>query len=90
MTDKRSIELYLKLLESGSEKKRDIRLVVVGEKGTGKTSLIKTLFGEEITDISSTNGIEIHAIKCKANCNDGLWTKLKGTLFLLLSKILHS
>ncbi|CAG2228377.1 unnamed protein product [Mytilus edulis] len=32
MTDKRSVELYLKLLESGSEKKRDIRLVVVGKR----------------------------------------------------------
>ncbi|CAG2218760.1 unnamed protein product [Mytilus edulis] len=50
MADKRSIDLYLKLLESGSEKKRDIRLVVVGKQGAGKTSLIRRLFGEDITD----------------------------------------
>ncbi|XP_063417194.1 uncharacterized protein LOC134699528 [Mytilus trossulus] len=76
MADKRSIDLYLKLLESGSEKKRDIRLVVVGKKGAGKTSLIRRLFGEDITDVTSTNGIEIHKIKCKAMSDDGIWNKL--------------
>ncbi|XP_071142139.1 death-associated protein kinase 1-like [Mytilus edulis] len=79
MADKRSIDLYLKLLESGSEKKRDIRLVVVGKKGAGKTSLIRRLFGEDITDVTSTNGIEIHKIKCKAMSDDGIWNKLDGT-----------
>ncbi|CAC5398136.1 unnamed protein product [Mytilus coruscus] len=78
MTDKRSIDVYLKLLESGSEKKRDIRLVVVGKKGAGKTSLIKRLFGEDNTDVTSTNGIEIHKIKCKAMSDDGIWNKLDG------------
>ncbi|XP_063408102.1 uncharacterized protein LOC134691488 [Mytilus trossulus] len=78
MTDKRSVELYLKLLESGSEKKRDIRLVVVGKKGAGKTSLIKRLFGEDNTDVTSTNGIEIHKIKCKAMSDDGIWNKFDG------------
>ncbi|XP_063417941.1 uncharacterized protein LOC134700478 [Mytilus trossulus] len=76
MADKRSIDLYLKLLESGSEKKRDIRLVVVGKQGAGKTSLIRRLFGEDITDVTSTNGIKIHKIKCKAMSDDGIWNKL--------------
>ncbi|XP_076082647.1 uncharacterized protein LOC143053755 [Mytilus galloprovincialis] len=79
MADNRSIDLYLKLLESGSEKKRDIRLVVVGKKSAGKTSLIRRLFGEDITDVTSTNGIEIHKIKCKAMSDDGIWNKLDGT-----------
>ncbi|XP_063417182.1 uncharacterized protein LOC134699513 [Mytilus trossulus] len=79
MTDKRSVELYLKLLESGSEKKRDIRLVIVGKKGAGKTSLIKRLFGEDNTDVTSTNGIEIRSIKCKAMSDDGVWNELDGT-----------
>ncbi|CAG2225838.1 unnamed protein product [Mytilus edulis] len=79
MADKRSIALYLKLLESGSEKKRDIRLVIVGKKGAGKTSLIKRLFSEEITDVTSTNGIKIYTIKCKAMTNDGIWKKLDGS-----------
>ncbi|CAC5406238.1 unnamed protein product [Mytilus coruscus] len=76
MADKRSIDVYLKLLESGSEKKRDIRLVVVGKKGAGKTSLVRRLFGEDIKDVTSTNGIEIHKIKCKAMSDDGIWNKL--------------
>ncbi|XP_052096741.1 probable serine/threonine-protein kinase qkgA [Mytilus californianus] len=79
MADKRSIDLYLKLLESGYEKKRDIRLVVVGKKGAGKTSLIRRLFGEDITDVTSTNGIEIHKTKCKAKSDDGIWNKLDGS-----------
>ncbi|VDI29325.1 Hypothetical predicted protein [Mytilus galloprovincialis] len=77
MADKRSIDLYLKLLESGSEKKRDIRLVVVGKQGAGKTSLIRRLFGEDdIKDVTSTNGIKIHKIKCKAMSDDGKWNTL--------------
>ncbi|CAC5414722.1 unnamed protein product [Mytilus coruscus] len=79
MADKRSVLLYLKLLESGSEKKRDIRLVIVGKKGAGKTSLIKRLFSEDNIDVTSTNGIEIHTIKCKAMSDDGIWKKSEGT-----------
>ncbi|XP_071138471.1 uncharacterized protein [Mytilus edulis] len=75
MKDKESVPLYLKLLESGSEKKRDIRLVVVGRKGAGKTSLIKRLF-QESGIATKTNGIEIHQMRCKADLNDGIWTKI--------------
>ncbi|XP_071150603.1 uncharacterized protein [Mytilus edulis] len=80
MLDKKYVPLYLKLLESGSEKKRDIRLVIVGKKGAGKTSLLKRLFGEEIhnREMTSTNGIEIHKIRCNANYDDGEWYKLEG------------
>lgn len=81
MFDKTSVPLYLKLLESGSEIKRDIRLVIVGEKGVGKTSLLKRLFGEEMGGVKSTNGIEIHRIKCHAEYNDGIWKKLEGIIF---------
>ncbi|XP_052100749.1 uncharacterized protein LOC127734783 [Mytilus californianus] len=82
LADKNSVPLYLKLLESGSEKKRDIRLVTVGMKEAGKTSLLKRLFGEEISmirEVASTNGIEIHKITCKANLDDGIWIKLDGS-----------
>lgn len=75
MKDEESVRLYLKLLESGSEKKRDIRLVVVGRKGAGKTSLIKKLFGEN-GKAAKTNGIEIHRLRCKSDSDDGMWTKL--------------
>ncbi|CAC5363360.1 unnamed protein product [Mytilus coruscus] len=95
MADKRYVPLYLKLIESGSEKKRDIRLVIVGKKGAGKTSFIKRLLNERkksagITslmkrffrgtnaEITSTNGIDIHTIKCKSKSSDGIWNKLDG------------
>ncbi|CAC5363352.1 unnamed protein product [Mytilus coruscus] len=95
MADKRSVPLYLKLLESGSEKKRDIRLVIVGKKGAGKTSffnrlfkegkkdggptsIFKRWFGGNNADVTSTNGIEIHVIKCKAKFDDSIWNKLEG------------
>ncbi|CAC5382461.1 unnamed protein product [Mytilus coruscus] len=77
MSDKKFVPMYLKLLESGSEKKRDIRLVIVGKKGAGKTSLLKRLFGEKMGGVRSTNGIEIHRVKCHAETNDGIWNKLE-------------
>lgn len=86
MVEKARYNTYISLLKSGSEKKRDIRLVVVGEKGTGKTSLSYKLFGEEITGVKSTNGIDIHTLRCKANAVDGSWTYLEGMLFKLLIK----
>ncbi|VDI17148.1 Hypothetical predicted protein, partial [Mytilus galloprovincialis] len=80
MSNRKYVPLYLKLLESGSEKKRDIRLVIVGKKGTGKTSLLKRLFGEKINNrkLTSTNGIEIHRTRCKANSDDGIWHRIVG------------
>ncbi|XP_071143283.1 uncharacterized protein [Mytilus edulis] len=95
MTDKRSVPVYLKLLESGFEKKRDVRLVIVGKKGAGKTSFIKRLFNDGKRDtgltsffkrklgghkvgVTSTNGIEIHAMKCKTKAGDCIWNKLEG------------
>ncbi|CAG2215595.1 unnamed protein product [Mytilus edulis] len=107
MADKRSVPLYLKLLESGSEKKRDIRLVIVGKKGAGKTSLVnrlfkegkkdggltsffKRLFGRNNADVTSTNGIEIHVIKCKAQYGDSIWNKLEeSNTFFDISNEIH-
>lgn len=82
MSNRKYVPLYLKLLESGSEKKRDIRLVIVGKKGTGKTSLLKRLFGEKINNrkLTSTNGIEIHRTRCKANSDDGIWHRIVGKI----------
>lgn len=105
MTDKRSVPVYLKLLESGFEKKRDVRLVIVGKKGAGKTSFIKRLFNDGKRDtgltsffkrklgghkvgVTSTNGIEIHAMKCNTKAGDCIWNKLEGTYILNCFSIL--
>lgn len=88
MSDKTSVPLYLKLLESGCEKKRDIRLVVVGMKGSGKTSFIKRLLDEDCTHVSSTNGIEVHRIRYNANSDDDVWNRLDGRILnTIISRI---
>lgn len=86
MADKKYVPLYLKLLESGSEKKRDIRLVILGEKGSGKTSFLKRLLREDITTIrmvTSTDGISIHRTRCNINSDDSIWNKFDGMIFTL-------
>ncbi|CAG2254896.1 unnamed protein product [Mytilus edulis] len=80
MYDKTSVPLYLKLLESGSEKKRH-SIGHCWEKGSGKTSLLKRLFREEISmikEVTITNGIKIHRMRCNANSNDGVWKRLRS------------
>lgn len=74
--DQHSIDIYLRALKSGSEKRRDINLVIVGKKGAGKTSLVHRLFGEDFANLESTNGIEIHRRQCKIKSDE--WTKIGG------------
>lgn len=76
--DEESINIYLKALETGSEQRRDINLVIVGKKGVGKTSLVRRLFGENIEDVKSTNGIEIHRRRCRISLNNWEWNKIPG------------
>lgn len=89
LTDKKYVPLYLQLLESGSEKKRDIRLVIVGKQGAGKTSLVKRLFREVEEDITSTNGIEIHRIRFKTKSNSSNWKKIDGKVFFNLPSLIN-
>ncbi|XP_071161708.1 uncharacterized protein [Mytilus edulis] len=72
--DQHSIDIYLRALKSGSEKRRDINLVIVGKKGAGKTSLVHRLFGEDFANLESTNGIEIHRRQCKIKSDE--WTRI--------------
>lgn len=86
MSDKKYVPLYLKLLASGSEKKRDIRLVILGKKGSGKTSFLKRLLKEDINTIrmvTSTDGISIQRTRCNVNSDDGKWNKFDGMIFTI-------
>lgn len=76
--DENAIKIYLKTLATGSERRRDINLVIVGKKGVGKTSLVRRLFGENINDVKSTNGMEIHRSRCRISLNDWEWNKIPG------------
>ncbi|XP_063436951.1 uncharacterized protein LOC134718384 [Mytilus trossulus] len=77
--DHESIAIYLNALESGSERRRDINLIIVGKKSVGKTSLVRRLFGEELQSVKSTNGIEIHRRRCRINLSNWEWNKVLDT-----------
>lgn len=83
--DQESIDIYLNALESGSEQRHDINVIIVGKKSVGKTSLVRKLFGEELKTVKSTNGIEIHRRRCQINLSDWEWNKVSGKLFLLFN-----
>ncbi|CAC5363160.1 unnamed protein product [Mytilus coruscus] len=85
--DEESINIYLKALETGSEQRRDINLVIVGKQGVGKTSLVRRLFGENIADVKSTNGIEIHRRRCRISLNNWECNKIPDTTAMKESSI---
>ncbi|XP_060595065.1 uncharacterized protein LOC132749353 isoform X2 [Ruditapes philippinarum] len=73
--DQSSIQLYMKLLDEGYEDVYNIRVIVVGHKGAGKTTLTKRLLNEDvyIGKEESTNGIEVHVNRCKVALERGQW-----------------
>ncbi|XP_071147016.1 uncharacterized protein [Mytilus edulis] len=73
--DKNSIRIYMNALKSGAEIKHDLRIIIVGKKGAGKTSLVKNLLKKKRVDhVESTNGIDIHVKRCKIRTADGKWS----------------
>ncbi|KAL3866931.1 hypothetical protein ACJMK2_044178, partial [Sinanodonta woodiana] len=58
-----SQNLFREALEAGKQKVYNIRLMVVGHLGVGKTTLTKRILGEEVEEAPhvSTEGIEVHA-----------------------------
>lgn len=69
---------YIEVLQSGIEKRYVIRLPVVGPYGVGKTCLARRLIQKKISDVSSTNGIDIMTQKCKVRLADKAWIFSKG------------
>ncbi|XP_076115645.1 uncharacterized protein LOC143083262 [Mytilus galloprovincialis] len=64
---------YRDVLRSGVEKRYVIRLPIVGPFSVGKTCLTRRLLRKEISDVTSTNGIEIMTQKCKVCLTDDTW-----------------
>jgi GTPase SAR1 family protein len=52
--------------------------MIVGENGVGKTCLMRRLLGEDIDDVTSTDGIDIVIRKCKIRLSDGKWIVNEG------------
>lgn len=71
--NKKSVEIYKDCLKFGEERRNKVRIILVGPKGSGKTSLLRRLLRQPIVDVKSTNGVEIHISKCKARLRDMKW-----------------
>ncbi|KAJ8302319.1 hypothetical protein KUTeg_021306 [Tegillarca granosa] len=80
--DKEWIDLYKQSLIKGKEKVHNIRVMVVGPEGVGKTVLTKRLLKHyvDITQRQSTNGIDVHIEKCGTRISDGTWEFNKDKL----------
>ncbi|KAL3862502.1 hypothetical protein ACJMK2_008462, partial [Sinanodonta woodiana] len=74
--DARSLHLYKMALKDGKEKAYNIRVMVVGQYGVGKTTLIKRLLGKDVNTSKrqSTEGIHVHIDCCKVSLATREWT----------------
>ncbi|CAG2211643.1 unnamed protein product [Mytilus edulis] len=70
---------YITLMQSSEiEKRYNVRIMIVGKESAGKTCLLRRLLKEDITDVTSTDGVDIVVRRCKINIEDGKWTIGKG------------
>lgn len=67
-------ELYLQALTEGSTLDRTVRVMFVGHKGAGKTTLCRRFLGENITSIRSTEGIDVYIEKFTVDLETRKWT----------------
>lgn len=65
--------------KSGKEVRRYVRIHVIGKSGTGKTSIVRGLLGQDIGDVKSTDGIDIFK-QCQIRTDDGKWIVSEGEL----------
>ncbi|KAL3889374.1 hypothetical protein ACJMK2_001718, partial [Sinanodonta woodiana] len=74
--DRRSLHMYKAALNEGKEKVYNIRVMVVGQYGVGKTTLTQRLLGKnvKISERQSTDGIDIHIECSKISLSTGEWT----------------
>ena len=74
--DQQSIEIFKKALEDGKERDYNIRLMVVGPFGVGKTAFTKRLLCQDVdvNERNSTDGIDVHVGKCRISLKTLDWT----------------
>ncbi|KAL3888485.1 hypothetical protein ACJMK2_000852 [Sinanodonta woodiana] len=75
--DDRSIQLFEEALKDGEDTVHNIRIMVVGHMGVGKTTLVKRLLGEEvnISERHSTEGIDVYVNCCDVSLSTQEWTR---------------
>ncbi|KAL3889154.1 hypothetical protein ACJMK2_001508 [Sinanodonta woodiana] len=74
--DTGSLHIYKNALCDGYEKVYNIRVMVVGQYGVGKTTLTQRLLGKNvnISERHSTEGIDVHIECSKVSLSTGEWT----------------
>ncbi|KAL3889155.1 hypothetical protein ACJMK2_001509, partial [Sinanodonta woodiana] len=74
--DTGSLHIYKNALCDGYEKVYNIRVMVVGQYGVGKTTLTQRLLGNNvnISERHSTEGIDVHVECSKVSLLSGEWT----------------
>lgn len=67
-----------------TENRYFVRTMLVGKETAGKRSLLKRLLQEDISDVPSTDGVDIVVHRCKINIENGKWKIDKGikTIFV--------
>ena len=87
--DSKSIELYKQALEDGMEEDYNIRIMVVGPFGVGKTTFTKRLLCQDVNidKRNSTDGIDVHVRRCKVSLDTQQWI-VDAPGILLLDKII--
>jgi hypothetical protein len=76
--DARSVALYLRALDSGSEPTYRVRLMLTGPYGVGKTCIARRMLAQDIVGVESTNGIDVHVGQCRAGVLDNSWSVGQG------------
>ena len=71
--DIRSMITYFRALEEGTEKDFNIRLMLLGHFGVGKTTVARRLLQEPVDNLSSTDGIETSVQKARIDIQTGEW-----------------
>ncbi|VDI76702.1 Hypothetical predicted protein [Mytilus galloprovincialis] len=66
-------EAFLKAAKTGTTKRYNIRVMIVGKQEAGKTCLLRRLMNEEIGDVKRTDGINIERRKCHIDIKTGEW-----------------
>ena len=87
--DSKSIELYKQALEDGKEEDYNIRIMVVGPFGVGKTAFTNRLLCQDVNidERNSTDGIDVHVKRCKVSLETQQWI-VDAPGILLLYKII--
>lgn len=72
--DMKSMVMYYKALEEGTEKDYNIRLMLVGHFGVGKTTVARRLLQESLDNLNSTEGIETLVRRARIDIHTGEWS----------------